>query len=91
MNSYTAAFYLGLVDGATTPTFAAADSAASHAGWTENTGYTTPANRGTAAWSAAASGASTRTAAESAARIPAAVRFPRQRTPCHRSFIFLPN
>jgi len=56
-SSYTAAFYLGLVDGATTPTFAATDSAASHSGWTENTGYTTPANRGTAAWAAAASGA----------------------------------
>lgn len=62
-SAYTAAFYLGLVDGASTPTFAAADSAASHAGWTENTGYTTPANRGTAAWSAAASGAKALSAA----------------------------
>ncbi len=62
-SAYTAAFYLGLVDGGTTPTFAAADSASSHAGWTENTGYTTPANRGTAAWSAAASGAKALSAA----------------------------
>jgi hypothetical protein len=62
-SAYTAAFYVGLVDGATAPTFAATDSVASHAGWTENTGYTTPANRGTAAWSAAASGAKALSAA----------------------------
>lgn len=37
--TYTAAFYLGLVDGATTPTFNASDTAASHTGWTENQSY----------------------------------------------------
>lgn len=34
---YTAAFYVGLTDG--TPTTAAADTLASHAGWTEVTAY----------------------------------------------------
>lgn len=38
-SAYTAAFYLGLVDGASAPSFAAADTMASHAGWSENTGY----------------------------------------------------
>lgn len=36
---YTAAWYLGLVDGASAPTYAAADTLASHAGWTENADY----------------------------------------------------
>lgn len=39
-SAYTAAFYMGLVDGGTTPTYNAADTAASHAGWTENQNYT---------------------------------------------------
>ena len=34
------AVYMGLVSGATTPTFAAADTLASHSGWTEFTSYT---------------------------------------------------
>jgi hypothetical protein len=38
-SSYTAAWYLGLVDGGSSPTYNAADTSASHAGWTENTGY----------------------------------------------------
>jgi hypothetical protein len=33
--TYTAAWYLGLVDGASTPTYAAGDTLSSHAGWTE--------------------------------------------------------
>ena len=41
-SSYTAAFYVGLTDG--TPTEAASDTMASHAGWTEVTAYT-EANR----------------------------------------------
>jgi hypothetical protein len=36
-STYTAAFYVGLTDG--TPTDAAADTMASHAGWTEVTDY----------------------------------------------------
>ena len=34
-SGYTAAWFLGLVDGGTTPTYAAGDTLASHAGWTE--------------------------------------------------------
>jgi len=38
--TYSAAWYLGLVDGpGAGNTYAAADTMASHAGWTENTGY----------------------------------------------------
>lgn len=37
--TYTAAWYVGLVDGATTPTYNVADTMASHAGWTESTAY----------------------------------------------------
>lgn len=33
------AFYIGLVNGASTPTFAAADTMGSHAGWTETVPY----------------------------------------------------
>lgn len=34
-----AAWYVGLVDGAVAPTYAAGDTYSSHAGWTENVGY----------------------------------------------------
>jgi hypothetical protein len=38
--TYTAAWYIGLITGpASGTTFAAGDTMASHAGWTENTGY----------------------------------------------------
>lgn len=37
-SAYTAAWYVGLVSG--TPTFALADTMASHAGWAERTDYT---------------------------------------------------
>jgi hypothetical protein len=40
-SGYTAAWFLGLVDGGTTPTYAAGDTLASHAGWTELTPGTT--------------------------------------------------
>jgi hypothetical protein len=52
-SAYTATWYLGLIDGASAPTIAAADTMASHAGWTENVAYSQGA-RPTAAWSAAA-------------------------------------
>lgn len=53
-STYTAAFYLGLVDGATAPTFNAADTSASHAGWTENQAYSN-ATRPAPAWNSASS------------------------------------
>ena len=37
-SAYTAAWYVGLTDG--TPSFAAGDTLASHAGWAEQSGYT---------------------------------------------------
>lgn len=53
-SAYTAAWFLGLVDGAS-PTFNVADTMSSHAGWTENQNYS-QANRVAAAWSAASAG-----------------------------------
>jgi hypothetical protein len=61
-SAYTAAWYLGLVDGGTTPTYAAGDTLASHSGWTEiatGTGYTysgSSTNRATATFGAASAG-----------------------------------
>jgi len=55
-SAYTAAWYLGIVDGGSTPTYAAGDTMASHAGWTENQSYSQSA-RPTAAFSAASAGA----------------------------------
>jgi hypothetical protein len=37
--AYTAAWYLGLVDGTSSPTYAAGDTMSSHAGWTESVAY----------------------------------------------------
>jgi len=60
-SSYTAAFFLGLVDGGSTPTFAAGDTMASHAGWTENTGYSN-ATRPAPTFNAASAGSKSTTA-----------------------------
>lgn len=38
-SSYTAAFYVGLIDNASFSALATADTMASHSGWLENTGY----------------------------------------------------
>lgn len=43
-SAYTAAWFVGLVDGGSAPTYAAGDTMASHAGWTENVSYSN-ANR----------------------------------------------
>lgn len=54
-SAYTAAWFMGLVDGASTPTYNVADTMASHAGWTENAGYSN-ATRPAPAFSAASAG-----------------------------------
>jgi len=60
-SAYTAAWYVGLVDGASTPTYALTDTAASHTGWTENVAYSNT-NRPTPAWNSAASASKATTA-----------------------------
>ena len=54
--SYTAAWYLGLVDGGTSPTYNAADTMSSHSGWTENVGYSQSTRPAAAFGAASASG-----------------------------------
>jgi hypothetical protein len=54
-SAYTAAWFLGLIDSTSYTAVAAADTSASHTGWTENVGYSQGA-RPTAAWSAASAG-----------------------------------
>lgn len=54
-SAYTAAWYMGLVDGASTPTYAAGDTLASHAGWAESSAYS-GSNRITVAWNSASAG-----------------------------------
>jgi len=60
--AYTAAWFMGLVNGGSAPTYAAADTMASHAGWTEVTGYAA-ATRPAMDFSAAASAGSKAAAA----------------------------
>ena len=60
--SYTAAWYLGLVDGASTPTYNAADTMSSHSGWTENVGYSQSTRPAAAFGAASASGGGAGTA-----------------------------
>lgn len=45
-SGYTAAWYLGLVNASPSPSYAAGDTMASHAGWSETTDYS-GSNRGT--------------------------------------------
>lgn len=61
-SSYTAAWSMGLIDNASFTAVAAADTMASHAGWIESTAYSN-ANRISAAWSAAAAGVKSLSAA----------------------------
>lgn len=60
-SAYTAAWYMGLVDGASAPSYAAGDTLASHAGWTESTAYS-GTNRATVAWNSASAGSKASTA-----------------------------
>jgi hypothetical protein len=57
-SAYTAAWYMGLVDGASSPTYAAGDTLASHAGWTESTAYS-GSNRITTTFGTASAGSLT--------------------------------
>jgi hypothetical protein len=52
---YSAVWYVGLVDGATSPTYNVADTMASHIGWSEFTGYAA-ATRPAPTWNVASSG-----------------------------------
>lgn len=61
-SAYTATVYMGLVSGASTPTYAAADTQASHAGWLESGNANAPTYSGTralVAFSAATSSGTT--------------------------------
>ncbi len=65
-SAFTAAYYLGLISSTTFTAVAAADTAASHAGWTEAGATNAPTYSGTrktAVWSAAAAGAKALSAA----------------------------
>ena len=55
-SGYTAAWYLGLVNGGTSPTYNASDTMASHSGWTEVTGYSNATRPAASFGSATASG-----------------------------------
>jgi len=61
-SAYTASWFMGLVDGGSTPTYNAADTMASHAGWTENTAYSN-STRPAPSWSSAAAGSKATSAA----------------------------
>lgn len=60
-SAYTAAWYLGLIDSTSYSAVAAGDTASSHAGWTEFTGYSN-STRPAPSWGAAASGSKASTA-----------------------------
>ena len=60
-SAYTAAWYLGLVDGTSSPTYNAADTMGSHAGWSEFTSYS-EATRPAPTWSSASAGSKATTA-----------------------------
>jgi hypothetical protein len=53
--NYSAAWYLGLVDGTSSPTYNAANTMASHSGWTEFTDYS-ESTRPAPTWNAASAG-----------------------------------
>lgn len=55
-SAYTAAFYLGLISNVSYTAIAAADTMASHAGWTESTAYSNSTRVSTGSWNAASAG-----------------------------------
>lgn len=58
---YSAVWYLGLVNGASSPTYNAADTMLSHAGWSEFTSYS-ESTRPAPTWASASGGAKATTA-----------------------------
>ena len=60
-SNYTAAWYLGLVNGASSPSYNAADTMSSHSGWTEFTSYSN-STRPAPTWGSASSGSKATTA-----------------------------
>lgn len=60
-STYSAAWYLGLVNGASSPTYNAADTMSSHAGWTEFTSYS-ESTRPAPSWGSASAGSKATTA-----------------------------
>ncbi len=59
--AFTAAYFMGFVDGASTPTYNAADTMSSHSGWSENSSYSS-STRPAVSWNAASAGTKTTTA-----------------------------
>lgn len=60
-STYSAAWYLGLVNGASSPTYNAADTMASHSGWSEFTSYS-ETTRPAPTWGSASGGSKATTA-----------------------------
>ncbi len=71
-SSYTAAWYVGLVDNSGFSAYNAADTMASHSGWTESTSYD-EAHRVAASWANAASSGTKTSSATSNVTISATV------------------
>lgn len=59
--AFTPAWYIGLVDGASTPTYNAADTMASHSGWSESSAYSN-STRVAPSWNSASAGSKATTA-----------------------------
>lgn len=64
-SGFTAAWYVGLVDGGSAPTYNVADTMASHAGWTENQNYSQGARVALSMATAASAGSKAASAASS--------------------------
>lgn len=60
-SAYTAVFYMGLVDGASTPSYAAGDTMSSHSGWSESVAYSN-STRPSVGWNSASAGSKASTA-----------------------------
>jgi len=72
--TYTAAWYLGLVDGASAPTYNAADTMSSHAGWTESVVYSN-ATRPAPSWGSATAAGGGPSSAGTGSKVTTATAF----------------